>query len=369
MLSNSTIALIIIISLLVFVMFYNTQNNVIVGEHFDPNKTIDKKQLLKQNIIKKQVIEDVASYFSDDMISNYSLHSNDSLNITKKHVNPNFINVQFHNDYRDVYTALLNIVPDKRQLFNVSNIPLTYSEPELNEVKLLLKDFMAVLNENLKSEVPLYRNPNSGWDEAIIDQPNESGWDKVQKALGLPISLYNKPATNAGVFIVKVNKIQKYETEDEIKYAVEMILQKVNVLDQMVIKGSYVIDKRVLMNEDNFFISKKIDLKVQIEEIFIVGYLSSAGIKNTLLQQDIDVGKQVYADANYEHNLMTDPRYVMSVLNERYTKKEMDTQLRNATLDTEARDYHSTLPNSWDFSNITGTRTIEEDINERKIWY
>ena len=60
------------------------------------------------------------------------------------------MNIQFHNDYRDVYTALLNIVPDKRQLFNVANIPLTYSEPEANEISLMMKDFMAVLNENIK---------------------------------------------------------------------------------------------------------------------------------------------------------------------------------------------------------------------------
>lgn len=368
MLSNSTIALIIIISLLVFVMFYNTKSNI--GEHFDPNKTIDKKELLKQNIIKKQVIEDVASYFSDDMISNYSLHSNDSLNIEKKQVNPNFINVQFHNDYRDVYTALMNIVPDKRQLFNVANIPLRYSEPGLDEVKLLLKDFIAVLNENLKSEVPLYRNPNSGWDEAIIDQPNESGWDRVQKALGLPVSLYSRPAGKGIVEIVKVNKISKYETEDELMYQIEVILAKRGVDDQMVIKGSFVIDKRILMNEDNFFVSGKVDLKVQIQEIFTVGFLSKGGLKNTLSMQDLDVGKEVYGDANYETNVsMTDPKYVMKTLNERYNTKEKESTLRNSLLDEEARDFHRYLPNSYNFSNIQSVKTIFNDEAGKQIWY
>src|SRR5271166_3165666 len=117
MLSNSTIVLIIIIVILIFIMFYGTNNN----EKFDVVQTNNSV-----NYNKQQVIEDVATHFSEDMISNYSIQSSKSSkhsqDIIKKTLNPNFMNIQFHNDYRDVYTALLNIVPDKRQLFNVANI-------------------------------------------------------------------------------------------------------------------------------------------------------------------------------------------------------------------------------------------------------
>ena len=79
MLSNSTITLIIIIGLLVLIMFYNTYYT---NEEFIMNSQTNlngpntiRQQILASNIKKEQVIEDVASYFGDDMISNYSLNS------------------------------------------------------------------------------------------------------------------------------------------------------------------------------------------------------------------------------------------------------------------------------------------------------
>ncbi len=369
MLTNSTIALIIIIVLLIFIMFYSAKYN--------DNEKFDVAQTTKSvNYNKQQVIEDVASYFGNDMISNYSSKSGSSYkskiphDIIIKQLNPNFMNIQFHNDYRDVYTALLNVVPDKRQLFNVANIPINYSEPEVNEVSLMMKDFMAVLNENIKSEVPLYRNPNSGWDEAIVDEQVESGWDKAQKALGLPVSLYEKPAPNGHITLIKVNKIQKYETEDEIRYAIEFVVQKKGVDDQMIIKGSFVQDKRPLKDENNFFINAKVDLKVLIEDLFIVGYLSHDGLKSKQQQLDLDVGKTVYYDLDkMEKNNMTDPKLVQKILMEKYDLKLKEMNLRNGLLDEEGQYFHKTLPNMYDFSNITGTRTIFSDMNEKKVFY
>jgi hypothetical protein len=384
MVSNSTIALIIIIGLLIFIMFYGVDNTNKEGfaeiqpysrTQSQPNSNkavseIKNKQIIQQNITKDKIIHDVASYFSDEMVSNYSLNSKESLNLVKKPLNNNFMDIQFHNDYRDVYTALLNIVPDKRQLFNIANIPITYSEPELNEVKLMLKDFIAVLNENINTEVPLYRNPNSGWDEAIVDPQVESGWDKAQKALGLPVSIYEKPAGNAFVDIIKVNKIQKYETEDEIKYAINFIIQKRNVDDQMIIKGSFVQDKRPIQDENNFFIDAKIDMKVLIEDLFIVGYLSNEGLQSKQQQLDTDVGKKLYYDIDHmEFNNLTDPKYVQKVLMDKYDVRLKETGLRNALLDVEGRDMKKNLPNMFDFSNISGTRTILDDFNSKHIWY
>lgn len=374
MLSNSTIALAIIIGLLIFIMFYGVNNTT--GEQFveiQNNKVypeIKNSEIIQQNITKDKIVADVASYFSDDLISNYSLNSRESLDLVKKPINPNFLDIQFHNDYRDVYTALLNIVPDKRQLFNISNIPITYSVVELNEVKLLLVDFMAVLNENINTEVPLYRNPNSGWDEAIVDPNVESGWDKSMKALGLPVSIYEKPAANSQVDIVKVNKIQKYETEDEIKYVINFVIQKRNVDDQMIIQGSYVIDKRGLQTEDNFFINSKIDLKVLIEDVFIVGYLSKEGLQSVQQRSDIDQSELLYEDPNkMEYNQVTDPKYIQKVLMDKYDMKRKEMYLRNSLLDSEGQDYYSSL-NPYDFSNLTGPQvTIFQNMNEKKIWY
>ena len=41
---------------------------------------------------------------------------------------------------------------------------------------------------------------------------------------------------------------------------------------------------------------------------------------------------------------------------------------RNALLDEEGQDFHKTLPHIYDYSNIKGTRTIFDDMNEKKIF-
>ncbi len=41
-------------------------------------------------------------------------------------------------------------------------------------------------------------------------------------------------------------------------------------------------------------------------------------------------------------------------------------QQRNALLDEEGQAFHATLPNLYDFSNIQGTRTIFDDMNEKE---
>ena len=351
MISGSTISLIIIIGLLILILYFTQSRS---NEKYDDDKEADG------------IINDVVSWFSDDA-SNVSSKSN----ITKEPLLPNFINIQFHNDYRDVITGLRNIVPSKRQIFNIENIPLTYSEPEVGEVKNLLNDFSKVLNDNLKSEVPLYRNVNSGWDEAMQDpQFQEDGWAKAQKALGIAPSLYDKPAPNSPIKIIHVKRIQKYETEDEIKYVIEMVMKKLNVKDQMIVKGHFVQDKRILKDEDNFFINKRVEMRIMIEEVYIVGFLSDDGPKGSQQQLENDYGDDLHFPYDdMEKNNIVSPKYVQKVLMEKYDQRSRESEMRNGLLDEEGQDYHKTLPNLYDYSNITGTRTIFDDMNEKKIFY
>lgn len=347
MLSASTIGLIIIIGLLIYVLFYCGNGT---------------KETFRE---EDEIVDDAMSWFS------YNSGESSKSNITKHKLNPNFVNIQFHTDYRDVITALLNIVPSRRQIFNIANVPLTYSEPEAKEVKNLLTDFAKILNQNLVSEVPLFRNANSGWDEAIQDpQPKESGWDKVQKALGLPSSLYNTPAGKAPITIIHIRRIQKYETEDEIKYVIEMVMQKQNVKDQMIVKGHFLQDKRILQNEDNFFINKRVEMKIIIEEVYIVGFLSEDGPKGDQQELDMDMQAPWYFDYDkLEKNNMVSPKHIQKVLMDKYAQRSKESEQRNGMLDEEGQDFHKTLPNVYDYSNITGTRTIFDDMNEKKVFY
>jgi len=357
MLSRSNIILILLITLLVlYLVFANNNQEEFSGIRARPIYRYKYKNGMKSE--EEQLVDDVISWQSNTS----------SANITKEVLNSNFIDIQFHNDYRDVLTAIQNLVPERRQRFNLANIPLVYSEPEVDEVKLLIKDFIHVLNENLKTAVPKQRNKNSGWDEAIID-PNvkESGWDKVQKSLGLAKSLYDDPAEKSPVKLISIRRLQKYETDDEIKYAIDMVIQKLNVDDQMIIKASFVQDKRPLHDENNFFVTKKIDMRIIIEDVFLLGYLSNEGLD---ARKQFDADQVKFYDYNtLEINNMTDPKDIQKILMDKYRQKAEEMEHRNGMLSEEGQQMHASLPNIYDFSNIRGTRSIFDDFNEKKVFY
>lgn len=311
----------------------------------------------------QDIINDVLSI---DSLASRDTQSSEHFVLKKEYINPNFIDVQFHNDYRDVITAINNIIPSRKQLFNLANIPLRYTEPPKSEVYNIVTDFVSVLNVNLKTEVPVTRSKNTGWDEAVVDPNVKSGWDKVQESLGLPVSLYEDPAKNSAIHLVSIKHVQMYETDDEIKYSIEIILQKQNVDDQMIIKVSFVQDKRPLVDENNFFVSKNIKLKIVIEDLFILGYLSKGG-NNAIREFDGDKTK-FFEYENMERNDLVDPKYIQKVLMEKYAERTNEMEGRNAMLDQEGQNFHKTLPHMYDFSNIRGTRTIFDDMNKTKTF-
>ena len=50
----------------------------------------------------------------------------------------------------------------------------------------------------------------------------ESGWEKVQRSLGLPVSLYHKPAENGLLSLISIDNVKKYETDDEIRKSAKL---------------------------------------------------------------------------------------------------------------------------------------------------
>jgi hypothetical protein len=326
----------------------------------------DKSENYTQNIKKKHKKRRINTIneLIDDVVSWDDSQSNCSSRIEVKQQNPYFLDVQFNDSYRDVITGINNIIPDRKQLFNIANVPLKYSEPPVSEVKNLVNDFITVLNKTIITQVPSVRNPNSGWDEAIPDPNMKSGWDYTQEALGLQPSLYDKPAHKCIVELIAIRFVQKYETEDEIKYACEIVLQKKNVDDQLVIKASFVQDKRPLRDENNFFASKNIELQIIIEDVFIIGYLSKQATEYRF-KSDPDEEK-FYDYQNMEQNNLTDPKYVQKVLLDKYSQRQKEVEYKNAMLDEEGQAFHRTLPSPYDYSNVRATRTILDDMNTHK---
>ncbi|ARF09425.1 hypothetical protein Indivirus_1_48 [Indivirus ILV1] len=361
MLKNSSIILIAIICLLIIYLMLD-------------NRSTSTSQLEKFSGIRAQPIykykyrnrneESEMNQLVDDVVSWNGEKESD---VVKEKLNHNLLDIQWHNDYRDVQDGIQNLVADRRQRFNLANIPLIYSEPETDEVKVLVNDFIYVLNDNIRSRVPRERNPNSGWDEAVPDPNIKSGWEKSQESLGLPTSLYQNPAPKSIVRLISIEYVQKYETDDEIKYSVVMVLQKENVDDQMVVQASFVQDKRPLTDENNFFITTKVDMKIIIEDVYIKGFLSNDGPDAGILAA---ADKEKFYDFDtMEINNMTDPKEIQRILMEKYRIKSQEMEQRNAMLDEEGREFHRTLPSLYDFSNVKGTRTIFDDFNTKKVFY
>lgn len=197
---------------------------------------------------------------------------------TKGAINPNFLEMQFHGDYKDTLTAFNNIVPCQKQLFNRSNLPVTTIEPNINEIKQLIVSFINEVNKNIKNQDD-NQISGVGWNDFKPENKIKSGWDKQQEALGLPTSIYKDGAERAPIKLIKIDHLEKYETDDETRHVTYLIIQKKNVSDQMVIRVSFVIDRNDLNMDREFFDSEKnfYETVVKIEEIFVVGFLSVTG--------------------------------------------------------------------------------------------
>ena len=272
--------------------------------------------------------------------------------------NMEFIEAQFHNDYRDTLTAFNNIAPSQKQIFNINNLPLDFSVSKESEVRKLVKDFMNELNKNIKNEVPDYRNYNNGFDELMPDKQMKTGWDKQMQELGLPKSLYPDPAKKAIISLLKVDHVEKYETEDELKYVCYLFLKKINVEDILVIKISFVLDKRVMNEERTFFNEKPIETHVVLEEIFMLGYMTEQGVGRTN-----DFRDKFYNFGNLEKDGIMDDQEIMKQLNQKLMVRHMETQRFDNTLDDQFRQLKLQAPHLSNYNSFQVTQTIYDDLS------
>lgn len=219
----------------------------------------------------------------------------------KKKCCKNFIESQFHNDYRDTITAFNNIVPIQKQIFNKSNYAVKNMETDINEVIELIKGFIKKVNKEIKG-VSEYINKDSGWDELYQERKIKSGWDKQQENLGLPKSIFNEPAHKSKVKLINIDKIEKQITIEQIRYITHIILQKENVEDQIIVKIAFVFNNK-----------EEEEININIEEIFIIGYLTNNfGSKKT----------EFYNFEGIEKDGIYDQDEIIKQLNKKYENKQ-----------------------------------------------
>lgn len=274
-------------------------------------------------------------------------------------INPYFYEAQFHNDYRDTLTAFNNICPRQKQIFNVAHLPVKFTNPNPSEVKHMIKDFIKELNNSIVNEVTDRRVANSGWDEAIPDPQVKSGWDKHMEGLGLLPGVYNQPAPKSKVRIVAIDHVEKYETDDEIRYICFIVLQKKNIDEQIITRLSFVKAKRDVNEERQFFNkdSKHQINRVILEEIYIIGFLSEQGMENAKSQDDF------YNFSALHKGDMIDRQEIVNELVKKYKQKNHEMRNLTANLDEEGRAFHSSLPKYDSYNSYQVTQTIFDDWN------
>lgn len=214
-------------------------------------------------------------------------------------VNEEFIENQWHTDYRDTQNAFDMVVPNKKQLFNLCALPIDQvSEVPEKDTRYLVSKFIKEINKTVKNKVS-DELATTSWIDNMPQKKIESGWEKQQRALGLPTSIFKEPAKKAPIKLVKIDHAEKYETEKEIRYSLFLIIQKKHVKDQLVIKVNFVVDKNDVNMDRDFFSSDKgsFATTVMIEEISIIGFLT----KN-------EFGERTRQDDFYQFDAITDGR-------------------------------------------------------------
>lgn len=240
--------------------------------------------------------------------------SNDSNGENKIH--RHLVEIQFHNDYRDTLDAFDAMASEEKQLFNQSYLPVkSTADVPSKEIKELVKNFISALNAIVIEKIDDQQNV-ANWRDNAPHKKHDSGWAKQQRALGLPESIYNEPKGKSIIKLMKIKRIEKHETDHEIKYVIFMILQKINVDDQIYIKVEFVIDKKdVNLDRDFFNDNNSFDVTVGIEEIFVIGYHTKHNFGKPTVKETFYTFNEL-GDSNDQH-LMFNPKDIVEILNKK----------------------------------------------------
>jgi hypothetical protein len=241
----------------------------------------------------------------------YNYDSNKApLSIPSLEVNPYFVPNQFHSEYKDVLTAFDMIVPSNRPLFNRSLLATNYSVVAATEVAVMIKTFIKTLNKTIKFDITDYENVKRGWKNMMPEYVCESGWEKQMKNLGLPPNLYDTKLKRSKVKLIQIDKVDKFATNSEIQYQIYMIIQKITSEDQLVIKVNF-----VLPNIDYSDYTDKIN--IQIENIYVVGFLTSHSYGSTAQRSDF------YSFENVEKDNILDQKVILEQLSKKYEQRQI----------------------------------------------
>lgn len=387
-LSESNLIILLMVALVLFFIYkhnnyHNTHNthNTQYNENFgntDDNiidDTIDDITIYSKNKSNKskkynQHNKDSINNYIDAMYRSTKSQSNKKYkNSSDIQTNSDFVEMQYHLDYNDTMTAINNLTSQK-ELFNLSFLPVKQSVPDTNNINDLVKLFMDKLNNEVKSNVSEYLHVNSGWNDMGKRRREKSGFEEQMEELGLPGSVYNEPASKAPIKLIKIDKAEQYNTDDQIRFVAYIIVQKVNVKDQMVLKVQFFMEREDLKtrgddrasffeqdinkNDDNYN-NKLNDQVVIIEQVFTVGYLTNETKSKTKMDKFHDYSGVQRLDGT------VDQEKIVKIMLQKHRERANELNSFMCTLDDETKEVHD-VPNIDNYSVYKNTRTIMDDL-------
>lgn len=272
-----------------------------------------------------------------------------------------FIDTQFHNDYRDTINAFNDLAPSQKQIFNLNNDPVDFSNPTYDNIIIqeLINDFIKELNNKIINTSD-YLNSNSGWDSLSPQKSIKTGWDTAMESLNLPNSLYNEPAAKDFVKLINVDHIEKYSVKNgnEDKIVCYLFIKKGNTNDILSIKVSFVINKTIYENysygNNNYIV---------IEEIFIIGIFTP--LKSNTVGRYTDSKDKFYHFSNLDNNNITSDDEIIKQLNEKNKARYNEMQRFNDTLEPDFQDVIN-VPHLSNTKTYQVTQTIYDDFKKKR---
>lgn len=310
---NKMLIIIVIVIILLFV-YFNSSNNSIeqLNDSQDINVNVDDNYDYLDDLL------------NNNMAFNKKLGKKNTKNVksvkNSNNIKPYFIDKQFHEEYRDTITAFDHLLEYDKPKFNRSCLPVSFTTVNKSEIKAILKSFLKMLNNEIMQNVHNYVTVDNGFQNIMPDPTVKSGWEKQLENLGLPGDLF-KQKLKSKIKIIKVDKVEKAESDSQVKYTVFMIVQKLNVSDQMVLKVSFVLDKIDLNTDRNFFKSNTpTDLNVSLDDMFVIGYMSdlSFGVNNDNSRTDF------YTFERTDQTNILDQKDILKQLKKKYEDRAIE---------------------------------------------
>jgi len=276
-------------------------------------------------------------------------------------LNTEFIEDQFHLDYQDQITAF-NRIAKQKELFNLSFLPVTQTTVDPDIAHSLAKMLIKKINQVNRDEVPEYLNRDSKWTDQGLVQKKKSGWDRQMNRLGLPSSLYNEPVGKKRLRLIDLQKTEQYETSDQLRFVLWMIVQKKDVVDQLVVRINMMMNKNNDQNPDNFFskdlVERTHEIKdVVVEQIFIVGYLTNNAEKKTKMNRFHD-----YGVVENEYGFI-DQEKVLKIMKKKHKEREKEMKSFTSNVSAEQTEIYD-VPALDSYENYRDTRKILDDLKQ-----